>query len=113
MPHHSKGFCPGCYNFVFRLDKAKEWNHKKKHNIPPELYKKITQKCLLCGFDNIVDLHHLDENNKNNEENNLIGLCPNHHKMLHDFRFRKEIKELLKGKGINLSEDKKLEFTLR
>ena len=112
MRHQAKGLCPGCYNFVFRLNKAKEWNYKRHHNIGSDLYAKLTHACILCGFDKIVELHHLDENNKNNSEENLIGLCPNHHKLLHDFRFRKEIRELLNEKGLNLSEDKKLDFSL-
>lgn len=112
MPHHSKGLCPGCYNFVFHLDKAKERNYKKYHDINLEIYKKITSKCLICGFDKIVDLHHLDENKQNNSKENLIGLCPNHHKMLHDFNFRKEIREKLNEKGINLPKDPRMDFKL-
>ncbi|PIZ82634.1 hypothetical protein COX97_03825, partial [Candidatus Pacearchaeota archaeon CG_4_10_14_0_2_um_filter_05_32_18] len=72
--------------------------------------KKITSSCVACGFDKVVDLHHLDENNKNNSPNNLIGLCPNHHKMLHDFRYREEMLNILREKGHNISQDPKLEF---
>jgi hypothetical protein len=107
---HAKGLCPGCYNFIFHLDRAKADNYKKRHNLDVVLYKKITKQCFICGFDKVVDLHHLDENNKNNVEGNLIGLCPNHHKMLHDFRFRKEMREILSQKGINLPKDEKIDF---
>lgn len=108
--HQAKGLCAGCYNFIFHLEKTKFQNYKKYHNLAPELYKKITSKCLICEFDKIVELHHLDENKKNNSEENLIGLCPNHHKMLHDFRFKKEIRGKLKEKGISLPKDEKLDF---
>ena len=77
-----------------------------------EAYKTITNKCEICNFDKVVDLHHLDENNKNNSRDNLIGLCPNHHKMLHDFRYRKEMLDILKNKGFNPPEDQKLDFSL-
>lgn len=40
-------------------------------------------KCVVCGFDKIVAIHHIDENKKNNKPNNLIPLCPNHHEMVH------------------------------
>ncbi|MFA4952656.1 MAG: hypothetical protein WC584_00365 [Candidatus Pacearchaeota archaeon] len=110
MALHSKGLCPGCYNFVFHLQKNKDWSRNKRHNISTELYKKITEKCVVCGFDKIVDLHHLDENNKNNLEENFIGLCPNHHKMIHDFKFRREIRDILKQKGFKLPEDIKIDF---
>ena len=92
---HSKGYCGGCYNVVFRLEETKDYNYKKWHNIEPEQYKKITKECMICGFDKIVELHHLDKNKKNNSENNLLGLCPNHHKMFHRIKYRKEIVEEL------------------
>jgi len=110
VPMQAKGLCKGCYNFVFHLDKAKAWNHRKQYKLDIDSYKRITKACVLCGFDKIVDLHHLDQNRENNSELNLIGLCPNHHKMLHDFRYKEEIQNLLKEKGYNLPEDKKLQF---
>ena len=112
LPIHSKGLCGGCYNFVFHLDKNKAWNNMKNYGLKQDQYKKITQRCVICEFDKVVDLHHLDENHKNNSQENLIGLCPNHHKMVHDFRYRREMRELLKQKGYNLPLDKKLDFTI-
>ena len=112
MPIQAKGLCAGCYNFVFHLEHNKAWNYKKKFNIGLETYRKLTKKCIICGFDKVVDLHHLDNNPKNNSETNLIGLCPNHHKMLHRFEYKKEILEKLKEKGFNAPEDKKLGFSL-
>ena len=113
MPMKAKGFCGGCYNFVFHLDYAKNKNYQKYHNISPELYREITKFCAVCGFDKVVDLHHLDENRKNNSRENLVGLCPNHHKMFHDFRYRKEIQEELRKKGFNVPEDIKIDFERR
>lgn len=98
MVHQAHGYCKGCYNYVFHLDNAKAHNYKRWHNIDIETYKRITQKCLICGFDKVVDLHHLDNDHKNNSEKNLIGLCPNHHKMLHDFKYKDEIEKLIKEK---------------
>jgi predicted HNH restriction endonuclease len=46
-----------------------------------------------------VDLHHLDGNHDNNSKKNLIGLCPNHHKMIHMIEFKEEILKQLKQKG--------------
>ena len=97
---HAKGVCPGCYTTIFRLQYNKEWNHQKRHNIDIETYKKITKECIICGFNKVVDLHHLDENRDNNSRDNLTGLCPNHHKMFHHMGFRKEIVNLLKEKGV-------------
>ena len=41
------------------------------------------RKCVVCEFDKIVEVHHLDENHNNNEPTNLVPLCPNHHQMVH------------------------------
>jgi ribosomal protein L37E len=110
MMIHAKGLCRGCYNFTFQLDKVKAYNYRKWYNIDLETYKKIIEKCVICGFDKVVDLHHLDGDKKNNSEKNLIGLCPNHHKMLHDFRYREEMFNILKEKGYSTPKDIKLEF---
>lgn len=109
-PMHALGYCAGCYNFVFHLEKNKAWNYKKWHNLDLETYNKLTKMCVICGFDKVVDLHHLDDNHKNNSEDNLVGLCPNHHKMLHDFKYRAEMLKILKEKGYNVSEDAKVSF---
>ena len=42
-----------------------------------------TMECVICGFDKVVAVHHIDENKKNNDPSNLIPLCPNHHEMVH------------------------------
>jgi hypothetical protein len=102
LPMQAKGYCKGCYTFLFQLDKVKASNYRKWHNIDIETYKKLTQKCVICNFDKVVDLHHLDEDKKNNSEENLIGLCPNHHKMLHNSKFKAEILEILKEKGYKI-----------
>lgn len=96
LPHHAKGYCSGCYNTLFNLEAIKNYNYKKYHNIEPEVYKQITNKCVLCGFDKVVELHHLDKNRKNNSQDNLIGLCPNHHKMIHLLKYKDEIIQQVK-----------------
>jgi len=91
MPYHAKGLCDGCYNYVFYLDKTKERNYKRWYNLNIKTYKQITKSCKICNFNKIIDLHHIDNNHDNNSEENLIGLCPNHHKMIHMFQYKKEI----------------------
>lgn len=109
---HAKGYCPGCYNFIFHLESNRGLTYAKYHKISPELYKKLLTKCVICGFDKVVELHHLDENNKNNSKSNLICLCPNHHMMIGDYRYRKEMMDLLRQKGFNVPEDKKIDFKM-
>lgn len=98
-PLHAKDLCASCYNTLFHLDKARAYNQRKKHKITLTQFRKTTSACVICGFSHIVDIHHLDHNKQNNDPKNLIGLCPNHHRMIHNHRFRPEIFQLLKEKG--------------
>lgn len=41
------------------------------------------KRCVVCGEDKIVEVHHYDKNHINNEIDNLIPLCPTHHKYYH------------------------------
>jgi ribosomal protein L37E len=102
--HHTKGFCKSCANFAIYYDDIKKANYRKLHNINLELYRKVTKKCEICDFEKVVDLHHLDRNHKNNSEGNLIGLCPNHHRMIHMYEFQKELFDQLSKKGLKVSE---------
>lgn len=94
-PMQAKGYCNSCYNYVFHLQRTKDSNAVRSHNITIELYREITQECILCSFNKIVDLHHLDENHSNNNPNNMVGLCPNHHKMLHILEYRELLKDTI------------------
>jgi hypothetical protein len=49
------------------------------------------EKCVVCGFDKVVAVHHIDENKENNSPRNLIPLCPNHHEMIHHNKWRDEV----------------------
>jgi len=42
-------------------------------------------KCCVCDETKILDVHHVDEDRLNNEINNLVFLCPNHHSAYHRF----------------------------
>ena len=99
LPMHAKGLCDGCYNSVFHIEAVKARNTRIYHNIDQETYKTVTQKCVVCNFDKVVQLHHLDHNHQNNAKENLVGLCPNHHKMVHHRNFQKEVFEALKENG--------------
>lgn len=104
LPMHAKGMCAGCYNSTFHIDKVRLQNAKRRHNVDGELYLKVIAKCVICEFDKIIDLHHLDHNHLNSSPTNLIGLCPNHHKMIHSKKYQKEIFDILKEKGFNVPE---------
>lgn len=51
-------------------------------------------KCVVCGFDKVVAIHHIDENRQNNDPGNLIPLCPNHHEMVHS-KWKNEVQPFI------------------
>jgi hypothetical protein len=99
-PHQAFGLCRGCYNSIFHIEKAKEHNHSKTHDLNPTMYDNLTQKYEICGFDKVVELHHIDGDHKNFSVKNLVGLCPNHHAMAEDRRWKFQILDLLREKNI-------------
>ena len=40
-------------------------------------------KCVVCQYEEDVDVHHIDGNRLNNALENLTVLCPNHHRVVH------------------------------
>lgn len=46
-------------------------------------YEKWGTACVICGYDRVINVHHIDKNRKNNDISNLIVLCPNHHAEAH------------------------------
>lgn len=57
-------------------------------------------KCEICGYKEclpILEVHHIDGNRKNNDLENLIVLCPNHHAMITRKIARIEDRKLIMG----------------
>ena len=46
-------------------------------------FKYHKKECVVCRENIVIDVHHLDENHKNNSPQNLVPLCPTHHRYLH------------------------------
>ena len=48
-------------------------------------YRSYIHECVICGCDDedMLDVHHIDCNRENNECDNLIILCANHHAKVH------------------------------
>ncbi len=96
--HGAFGLCRTCHIRLHHYDKVKEYNARKYHKIPLELYQKLmATECLICGFRKTLDLHHIDGNHDNTAATNLVALCPNHHRLLHHPKYKEETRrELLK-----------------
>jgi len=59
--------------------------------ITKELYRKIKEKCEYCGFNELVQLHHIDFNKLNNNPENLKRLTKIEHMDLHAQMCKKTI----------------------
>lgn len=49
--------------------------------------------CQCCGYSEVLDIHHIDEDKHNNEPHNHVVLCPNCHAKIH--RLGKTVEELV------------------
>ena len=54
---------------------------------------KSVGECQCCGYKDVLDVHHIDENKHNNEPHNHVVLCPNCHAKIH--RLGKTVDELV------------------
>ena len=55
-----------------------------------------SKSCLICGFDKVVEIHHIDHDHDNNKWGNIVILCPNHHMMIHRSKYSEEVKSDIK-----------------
>lgn len=92
--HHARGYCNVCYNKTFHKEYYRLASRKQHSGITKEVFQQLSKKCLLCGFDKIIDVHHLIAKSQGGTHtiDNLVVLCPNHHKMIHHADFSEEIK---------------------
>lgn len=75
---------------------ANQWrsipSHKKKRiNYRKICFENHERRCIICGEGLAIDVHHFDKNRKNNNPENLIPICPTHHRYLH----RKNLRDLI------------------
>lgn len=53
-------------------------------------FREYPHKCAVCGWDDdddILEVHHIDDNHQNNDINNLIILCPTCHRKLTSHKY--------------------------
>lgn len=64
-------------------EEAGEWDNSV--NYRRRAFESFSHKCFVCGWDEderILEVHHKDENRKNNEIDNLVILCPTCHRKI-------------------------------
>lgn len=94
IPSEDKVTCGySCSNTYFRSKESNpNWKGTRYQTICWQYHEK---KCVICGEDNIVAVHHFDENHDNNSPENLVPLCPTHHNYMHS-RYKELIMQQVK-----------------
>lgn len=89
----SKGTCSrSCANKFFRSGEDNgNWKGSKYQSI---CFNHHDKKCVVCGEDKIVAVHHYDHNHENNDPKNLVPLCPTHHSYVHS-RYVSEVQPVI------------------
>lgn len=88
-----------CANTFFRSgSNHPQWNKNSYRNICFSVY---PYKCLLCAWNKILDVHHVNSIKKDNSKKNLVPLCPNHHALTRTTKHKDEIDKDIK-KAIEL-----------
>ena len=87
-----------CANTYFRAgEKHPNWKPYSERPRKGDVAKRICLKyhkkeCIICKESLVIDIHHYDENCSNNLPENLIPLCPTHHRYMHNNTGRSLIK---------------------
>ena len=76
------------------LEDGMRGNYQISMHIKTYLFEKYNNKCARCGWSRInpytknipLEIEHIDGNYKNNNENNLILLCPNCHSLTSTYK---------------------------
>ena len=98
LKNYRNTFCnPKCANShednIRRGENHPNWTGGEDTEYRVICFKYYEKKCIICGFDCTVDVHHIDENSKNNSPENLVPICPNHHRMSTMNKYKEFIKE--------------------
>ena len=97
FPSKEKYFCSRkCANSTGGKAKSKKYHGDGNAHYATVAWRHHERKCIICGENKIVAVHHYDENHDNNDPKNLIPLCPTHHQYMHS-RYKIEIEEKVKN----------------
>jgi len=72
-----------CANTYFRSGKNNPNFITGKHSYRSICYRYHKRKCIICEETLVLDVHHIDKDHTNIDPDNLIPLCPTHHRYMH------------------------------
>lgn len=94
-PKREKYYCSRkCANSIGGKAKAEKTYSIETSSYGTICWKNHLKKCIVCGEEKIVAVHHNDGNHLNNNPENLIPLCPTHHQYVHS-RYKEEVQPII------------------
>ena len=81
-----KNYCNrSCLSKTKTHENNGNWRGGQWKYIQKEVLIRDENRCLVCGFDLVVDVHHITSRRQGGTDapENLVTLCPNHHRMTH------------------------------
>lgn len=83
-PLKEQYFCSrSCANSIGGRAKSDKYHTDDVARYTTVAWRYHEKKCIICGEDKIVAVHHLNEVHADNRPENLIPLCPTHHQYMH------------------------------
>lgn len=99
---HCSRICANSKGGVARSNKLEKNNELSYRTIAAKHHQ---MKCVVCGEEKIVAIHHLNENHADNRPENLIPLCPTHHQYMHS-KYSVDIQDIIDYYVMNKWHDK-------
>ncbi len=88
-------------NWGNNIEDSRSWQYLKQmarlYSLSVEQYRKVTEKCVICGWPYNIACHHIIPKSKGggNYLNNYAGLCPNHHALIRTAKYYKRMMNLV------------------
>ena len=95
FPQREKYYCSrSCANTVGGRKKAEIYHGDDVAVYSTVCFRHHEKKCVVCGEEKIVAVHHNDWVHTNNDPKNLIPLCPTHHQYVHS-SYRNDVQPII------------------
>lgn len=103
-----KKHCNNCKRKVPRARKPREMKSilELSNRTVQKLFRRANIGCSICSWkESTCDIHHIisKKDGGSDENTNLICVCPNHHRMIHDKKINKYSLEFLKERNVNIT----------
>ena len=93
FPKRKNYFCSrSCANSTGGKAKSAKYHGDDTAHYTTVAWRHHEKKCVVCGEENVVAVHHMNENHYDNDPKNLVPLCPTHHQYMHS-----KFKHLIEG----------------